>query len=169
MPEFKQVYGLDAAITSGVDLLRGLGRLVGMEVLDIAGVTDGLDNDYAAQASGALAALRGYDLVVVHIEAPDEAAHTGIVDDKIEAIQRVDAEVVGRLRSWREDSLRVLILPDHPTPIRLQTHTADPVPFILWGVGITPGAAQMFTEAEAERTGLFIEEGYNIIGRLISG
>jgi 2,3-bisphosphoglycerate-independent phosphoglycerate mutase len=62
-----------------------------------------------------------------------------------------------------------LILPDHPTPIRLQTHTADPVPFILWGVGITPGAAQVFTEAEAERTGLFIEEGYNIIGRLISG
>jgi len=169
MPAFQQVYGLDAAMTSGVDLLRGLGRLVGMEVLDTAGVTDGLDNDYAAQANGALAALREHDLVVVHIEAPDEAAHTGAVDDKIEAIRRVDNEVVGRLRSWQADSLRVLILPDHPTPIKLQTHTADPVPFILWGAGFTASGAQGFTEAEAESTGLFIEEGYNIMGRLISG
>ena len=169
MPAFKQVYGLDAAMTSGVDLLRGLGRLVGMEVLDTAGVTDGLDNDYAAQANGALAALREHDLVVVHIEAPDEAAHTGAVDDKIEAIQRVDNEVVGRLRSWQADSLRVLILPDHPTPIKLQTHTADPVPFMLWGAGFTANGARRFTEAEAESTGLFIDEGYNIMGRLISG
>jgi 2,3-bisphosphoglycerate-independent phosphoglycerate mutase len=166
MPAFKQVYGLDAAMTSGVDLLRGLARMVGMEVLDIAGVTDSLDNDYAAQASGALEALKGHDLIVIHIEAPDEAAHTGSIDDKIEAIQRVDNEVVSRLRSWQADDLRMLILPDHPTPIKLQTHTADPVPFMLWGEGVTTNGAQRFTEAETKSTGLFIDEGYKIIGRL---
>jgi 2,3-bisphosphoglycerate-independent phosphoglycerate mutase len=141
--------------------------MVGMEVLDIVGVTDGLDNDYAAQATGALEALREHDMVVIHVEAPDEAAHTGAVDDKIEAVQRVDNEVVARLRSWRADGLRVLIMPDHPTPIKFQTHTADPVPFMLWGAGFTANGAQRFTEAGAKGTGLFIDEGYKIMGRLV--
>ena len=167
MPQFKQVYGLSAAMTSGVDLLRGLARMVGMEVLDIPGVTDGLDNDYAAQAVGAIKALKEHDLVVIHIEAPDEAAHAGSIDDKIEAIQRVDREVIGQLRSWREDSLRLLIMPDHPTPIKIQTHSPEPVPFLLWGAGFTPNGAKRFTEAEAKSTGLFIEDGYKIMGRLI--
>jgi len=168
MPAFKQIYGLDGTMTSGVDLLRGLARIVGMEVLDIVGVTDGLDNDYAAQAAGALKALGGHDLVVIHIEAPDEAAHDSSINDKIEAIQRVDREVVSRLRSWREDSLRVLIMPDHPTPITVQTHTDDPVPFMLWGLDFTSNGAKRFTEAEAKSTGFFIEEGYKIMGRLIA-
>lgn len=167
MPAFKQVYGLDAAMTSGVDLLRGLAQMAGMAILDIEGVTDGLDNDYAAQATGALEALGRHDLVVVHIEAPDEAAHAGSVDNKIEAIQRADAEVVGSLRSWKGDNLRVLVLPDHPTPIKVRTHTADPVPFLLWGKGVNANGARRFTEAEAKRTGLFIEEGYKIMGRLV--
>jgi len=167
MPDFKQLYGLDAAMTSGVDLLRGLAQMAGMETLDIKGVTDGPDNDYAAQANGALEALGKHDLVVVHIEAPDEAAHAGAIDDKIEAIQRIDAEVVSRLRSWRKDDLRALILPDHPTPIKVRTHTADPVPFLLWGKGVNANGAKRFTEAEAKGTGLFIEEGYKIMGRLV--
>jgi 2,3-bisphosphoglycerate-independent phosphoglycerate mutase len=166
LPPFRQVYGLEAAMTSGVDLLRGLARMVGMGVLDIPGVTDGLDNDYAAQAIGALEALREHDMVVIHIEAPDEAAHAGAIDEKIEAIQKVDNEVVRRLRSWRANGLRVLIMPDHPTPIKLLTHTADPVPFILWGEGFTANGALRLTEAEAKSTGLFIEEGYNILGIL---
>jgi 2,3-bisphosphoglycerate-independent phosphoglycerate mutase len=166
MPEFRQVYGLGAAMTSGVDLLRGLAGMVGMGVLDIPGVTDGLDNDYTAQTIGALQALEKHDLVVIHIEAPDEAAHAGSIDDKIEAIQMVDKEVVSRLRDWREDSLRLLILPDHPTPIKTQTHSPDPVPFLLWGAGFTPNGAKRFTEAEAKSTGLFIENGYNIMSRL---
>jgi 2,3-bisphosphoglycerate-independent phosphoglycerate mutase len=167
MPEFTQVYGLSAAMTSGVDLLRGLARMVGMQVLDISGVTDGLDNDYAAQAGGALQALEKHDLVVIHIEAPDEAAHAGSVDDKIEAIQMVDKEVVSRLQDWREDSLRLLILPDHPTPIKVQTHTGDPVPFLLRGEGFTANGGKRFTEAEAKSTGLFIDDGYKIMKRLI--
>jgi 2,3-bisphosphoglycerate-independent phosphoglycerate mutase len=166
LPAFKQIYGVDAAMTSGVDLLRGLARMVGMGVLDIAGVTDGLDNDYAAQATGALEALKEHDMVVIHIEAPDEAAHTGAIDEKVEAIQRVDNEVVARLRSWQAGGLRILILPDHPTPIKLQTHTSDPVPFILWGTGFTANGAQRFTETAARSTGLFIDKGYNIMGRL---
>ena len=167
MPSFKQIYALNAAMTSGVDLLRGLARMIGMEVLDIPGVTDGLDNDYAAQAAGALKALKGYDLVVIHIEAPDEAAHIGSIEDKIEAIQRVDEEVVSRLRSWQPDGLRLLVMPDHSTPIKVQTHTDDPVPFMLWGTGFTANGAKRFTEAEAKNTGFFIEQGYNIMSRLI--
>ena len=106
-------------------------------------------------------------MVVIHVEAPDEAAHAGAIDDKIEAIQRIDSEVVSRLRSWREDDLRVLIMPDHPTPIEVQTHVDDPVPFLLWGKGFSANGAKRFTEAEAKDTGLFIEEGYKIMGRLL--
>jgi len=167
MPSFRQIYGLGAAMTSGVDLLRGLARMVGMDTLDIPGVTAGLDNDYAAQAAGALEALKEHDLVIIHIEAPDEAAHAGSIDDKVEAILRVDSEVASQLRSWQEDALRILIMPDHSTPIKTQTHTDDPVPFMLWGPGFTPNGARRFTEAEAKSTGLFIEEGCNIMGRLV--
>ena len=166
MPPFKQVYGLGATMTSGVDLLRGLAQMVDMDVLDIPGVTDGPDNDYVAQADGALRALEKYGLVVIHIEAPDEAAHAGSIDDKVEALQIIDKEVVGRIRSWNLDALRVLILPDHPTPIKIQTHTDEPVPFVLWGSGFASNGAKRFTEAEAKNTGVFIDEGYNIMSRL---
>ncbi|MEE8194533.1 MAG: cofactor-independent phosphoglycerate mutase [Dehalococcoidales bacterium] len=167
MPAFSQVYGLQAALISGVDLLGGLGRMMAMDVLDIPGVTDGLDNDYSAQVAGALAALSEHDLVVIHIEAPDEAAHAGSIDEKVAAIQRVDSEVVGRLRAFQPGGLRLLVMPDHPTPIKVQTHIAEPVPFMLWGPGFSANGAQRFTEAEAKKTGLFIEEGYNIMGKLI--
>jgi 2,3-bisphosphoglycerate-independent phosphoglycerate mutase len=167
MPAFKQLYGLGAALTSGVDLLRGLGKMAGMKVLDIPGVTDGLDNDYAAQAAGALKALEDNDLVVVHIEAPDEAAHAGSIDDKVEAVERIDKEVIGRLRSYQKDDLRVLAMPDHPTPIEIRTHSPEPVPFLLWGKGFKPNGAQKFTEAAAKGTGLLVADGYKIMGKLI--
>jgi len=167
MPPFKEVYGLDAALTSGVDLLQGLAKLTGMAVLNIPGVTDGLDNDYAAQAEGALEALGKYDLVVIHIEAPDEAAHGGDVDGKIAAIQKVDEEIVSRIYRRGRDALRVLVMPDHATPISVQTHIDEPVPFMLWGKGFESNGAGRFTEAEAKSTGFFIKEGYNIMARLV--
>jgi 2,3-bisphosphoglycerate-independent phosphoglycerate mutase len=167
IPAFKRVYGLDAAVASAVDVIRGLAQMMGMEVLEIPGVTDGLDNDFAGQASGALAALDRYDLAVIHIEATDEAAHVGSIDEKVEAIQRTDSEVVSRLRAWRGDDLRVLIMPDHPTPIETQTHSPDPVPFVLWGGGFASNGAKRLTEAEADKTGLFIDPGYNIMSRLV--
>ena len=167
MPAFRQVYGLKAAMISGVDLLRGLAKMAEMEVLAIAGVTDGPDNDYAAQATGALKALQTHDLVVIHIEAPDEAAHGGDIEGKVEAIQRIDSEVVSRLCSWQGEGLRVLIMPDHPTPIKIRTHHEEPVPFLLWGHGFRGNGARRFTEAEAKSTGFFIEEGYRIMGKLV--
>jgi len=167
MPPFPQVYKLRAAITSGVDLLRGLGKMAGMDILDIPGVTDGLDNDGSAQIGGALTALEDHDLVIVHIEAPDEAAHAGSIDDKVAAIQRVDREAVGRLRSWKGDYLRVLIMPDHPTPIAARTHSLEPVPFVLWGPGFKANGAGRFTEAEARKTNLLLDPGYSIMSRLV--
>jgi len=167
MPSFRQVYGLDAAMTSGVDLLGGLARMAGIDVLNIAGVTDGSDNDSIAQAEGALEALGNHDLVVVHIEAPDEAAHAGSIDEKIETIQQIDKDVVSRIRSWNKDALRVLVMPDHPTPIQTRTHSPEPVPFLLWGPGFAGNGARRFTEAEAGATGFFLEEGYTIMGRLL--
>ena len=166
LPPFREVYGLKAAMTSGVDLLRGLARMAGMDVLEIPGVSDGLDNDYAAQVNGALQTLADHDLVIIHIEAPDEAAHAGSVKEKIEAIQRTDAEVVSRLRSYG-DSLRLLVMPDHPTPIEIQTHTGDPVPFMFQGPGFKPNGAKRFTESEAKKTSFFIDAGYGIIKKLI--
>ena len=114
---------------SGVDLLRGLAQMAKMEVIKIPGVTDGLDNDYAAQGEGALKALEKQDLVIVHVEAPDEAGHSGSIEHKIEAIEKTDQEIISRLREYKADKLRLLILPDHPTPIDIQTHTGEPVHF----------------------------------------
>ncbi len=169
MPSFKQAYGLDAAMISGVDLLRGLAQMVSMPIIDIPGVNDGLDNDYTAQIKGALKALDQYNLVVVHVEAPDEAGHSGSAAEKIEAIQRIDRYMVSQLLDWHEDKLCVLIMPDHPTPIQTRTHTAAPVPFLLWGPDFLTNGAVRFTESEARKTGLLIEPGYNIMLRLIKG
>jgi 2,3-bisphosphoglycerate-independent phosphoglycerate mutase len=169
LPSFKEVYGLNAAMTSGVDLLRGLAKMAGIENLDIPGVTDGMNNDYAAQIAGALKALQQHDMVVVHIEAPDEAAHGGSIDNKIKAIEQVDREVIGRLISANKGGLRLLVMPDHATPIEVRTHVADAVPFLFWGTGFKATGAKAFSEAEAKNTGIFISDGYTIIRRLVLG
>ncbi len=167
MPSFDQVYGLKVAMTSGVDLLKGLARMVGIDVLDIPGVTDGLDNDYSTQAAGALESLDDHDLAVIHVEAPDEAAHSGSAEDKIESIQQIDREIVGQFRAWKQDKLHVLVLPDHPTPLATRTHSGEPVPFMLWGDGFEGNGAKGFTEAEAGKTGLLVDPGCNIIKLLL--
>ena len=167
MPTFREAYHLSAAMTSGVDLLRGLAKMASMKILDIKGVTDGPDNDNAAQINGALEALKKHDLVVVHIEAPDEAGHGGSIEEKVKAIEKIDKEVVSRLRRYKGD-LRLLVMPDHPTPVTVRTHTPDPVPFLIWGKGAKANGARRFTEVEAGKTGVFIGEGYKIMGRLVS-
>jgi 2,3-bisphosphoglycerate-independent phosphoglycerate mutase len=169
MPAFRNLHGLHASMTSGVDLLDGLALMADMDVLAIPGVTDHSDNDYAAQAKGAMEALGRYDLVVVHVEAPDEAAHAGDIAEKVETIECIDEEVVGRIRSWRGDALRVLVMPDHPTPIEMRTHSPGPVPFLLWGHGFQANGAERFTEAEAAKAGLYLEEGYRLMDMLIGG
>ncbi|MCL2140232.1 MAG: cofactor-independent phosphoglycerate mutase [Dehalococcoidia bacterium] len=161
-PSFKETHGLSAAITSGVDLLRGLGIMMGMDILEIAGVTDNMSNDFVAQAEGAIAALRDHDLVVIHIEAPDEAGHAGNTLEKISAIEKIDAEVVTRIRQYPKD-LRLLVMPDHPTPLELRTHVAEPVPFLMWGEGFKANGRQRFCETEARITGLLVANGYEIM------
>jgi 2,3-bisphosphoglycerate-independent phosphoglycerate mutase len=167
MPPFRKVHGKSAAITSAVDLLRGLGKMMDMDILEIPGVTDNMDNDFIAQVSGGLKALDTHDLVVIHIEAPDEAGHAGSFSDKVEAIQIIDREVVGRIIAYPNDELRVLVMPDHPTPVAIKTHVAEPVPFLLWGQGFAANGARRFTEAEAKRTGLLVENGYDIMTNLV--
>ena len=169
LPSFKAVYGLKGAVTTGVDLLRGLGEFTGMKLLQIPGVTDDPDNDYAAQGRGGLDSLKDYDIVVIHIEAPDEAGHAGLVDKKIEAIEQIDAEVVSRIRNWKQDKLRIQVMSDHPTPVKARVHTSDPVPFLLWGSGFQGNGAKRFTEAEAGKTGLMVDRGHTIMNTLIRG
>ena len=169
LPPFKVIYGLSAALTSGVDLLKGLAKMTGITNLTIGGVTAGLDNDYAGQASGAVKALQEHDLVFIHVEAPDEAGHAGNIDDKIKAIECVDRDVIGPLLSLDDENIRILAMPDHPTPIEVRTHVSDPVPFVLWGDGFNSTGAGSFSEAEAERMGIYIEDGYTIMERLVKG
>ncbi len=168
MTSFTDLRGASAAMTSGVDLLNGLAELSGIVRLDIPGVSDGPDNDYAAQAEGALAALDEHDLVIVHVESPDEAGHAGDLAAKIAAIEAIDAEVLSRvLGSGLE--LRVLAMPDHPTPIALKTHIGEAVPFVLWGPGIPANGAGSYDEAQAESTGLRLDPGRGVMDLLLAG
>ena len=165
MPSFESRFGMRAGLTSAVDLLRGLGRQMGLRFLDIRGVTDGDDNDFAGQMNGALAALESLDLVVVHVEAPDEAGHAGDPGAKVRAIECIDRLMVSQFRN-RPD-LRVLALPDHPTPLAVKTHVAEPVPFLRWGPGCRPNRAARFTEREAEETGVMVEPGWALMGHFM--
>jgi 2,3-bisphosphoglycerate-independent phosphoglycerate mutase len=167
LPSFQQLFGVRSAMISGVDLLRGIARMAKMETINIPGVTDGLDNDYLAQGEGAIQALADHDLVIVHVEAPDESGHSGSIEHKVEAIEKTDREIVSRLRSYKGDKIRLLVMPDHPTPIAIQTHTADPVPFLLWGSGFEANGVRRFTEAGATSSGFSIQAGYDIIKTLI--
>jgi 2,3-bisphosphoglycerate-independent phosphoglycerate mutase len=168
LQSFQKTYGLKAAMITGVDLLRGLAHMTRMDVVKIKGVTDGLDNDYNAQGLGALQALEKHDLVFVHVEAPDEAGHSGSIEHKVEAIEKTDQEIVSLLRKYSGDQLRVLILPDHPTPIDIKTHSPEPVPFLLWGPGFKSNQAKRLTEVEAGSSGFIIKAGYDIMNKLIN-
>lgn len=167
LPSFHTKYELKGAITSGVDLLRGLGKMAGLKILDISGVTDNIDNDYASQATGALKALEDHDIVFIHVEAPDEAGHSGSADDKISSIEMIDREIVSRILACNNDAIQVLVMPDHPTPVAVQTHTEEAVPFVAWGNGIASNGAARFTEVEAKNTGAFVENGYSMMDKLV--
>jgi 2,3-bisphosphoglycerate-independent phosphoglycerate mutase len=164
---FAEARGIRAALTSGVDLLNGLAVLFGIDRLHIEGVTDGSDTDYAAQADGALAALAEHDLVVIHVESPDEEGHAGDISGKIAAIEAIDREVVGRIRA-HDRPLRVLCMPDHPTPIVLKTHVGEPVPFVVHGPGIVGNGARAFSERAAAETGLVVDPGRLVMDVLLA-
>jgi 2,3-bisphosphoglycerate-independent phosphoglycerate mutase len=171
MPSFAESYGYRGALTSGVDLLRGLAVQTGLDCLEIPGVTDEADNDYAGQMAGALAALDEYDVVFVHVEAPDEASHAGNARGKVRALESIDRLMAAQVIARREagDDLRLLVMPDHPTPVALKTHVAEPVPFVIWGTGVTANGAQVFTEKEARATGLAVAPGHLLLQRFFAG
>jgi len=167
MTPFVQRRGVSAAMSSGVDLLNGLAILAGIDRIEIAGVSDGPDNDYIAQAEGSLAALEDHDLVVIHVESPDEAGHAGDVEAKLAAIEAIDREVVSRALDHPEP-LRILAMPDHPTPIALKTHVGEPVPFLLYGPGIEGPSAEGYDEMSAIGTGLSVDPGREVMDRLLA-
>jgi 2,3-bisphosphoglycerate-independent phosphoglycerate mutase len=144
IPSFREKYGVSGGMISAVDLLNGIARCAGMEVIPVPGATGYLDTDYEAKARHAIEALKRLDFVYMHVEAPDEAGHLGSIEEKVRAIERLD-EVVGMILG--EVTGIIAVLPDHPTPIRLKTHTADPVPFAVLGRGIDTTSA--YSEKEA--------------------
>ena len=157
---FRDHFGLTGAVVGAVDLVRGIGRLAGLDVLDVPGATGDLDTDYGAKARAAIEALADHDLVWVHVEAPDEAGHMGDLREKVRAIERVDAEVLAPIMALRERP-GVLVVPDHLTPLRTRTHAAGPVPFAISESlpGVGGGGAMGYGESQAAMTGLFVADG----------
>ena len=166
-PSMQEKYGLNGAISSAVPLLNGLGTMMGMDILSIDGVTDTDTNDYSKQIAESIKALDKYDLVVVHVEAPDEMGHIGDAKRKIGSIEDIDKYMVSAIYEYAKDKdMRVLIMPDHPTPIELKTHTSEPVPYLLWGTGIKRGLNARFAEKQAKKSGNCLENGYNMMKKL---
>jgi 2,3-bisphosphoglycerate-independent phosphoglycerate mutase len=169
MPSFTDHHGITGGITTAVDLVRGLGVLTDMELPDVDGANAGYDNDYAAQRDAALAGLAdGLDLFVIHVEATDEAGHAGDAEEKVRSLERWDAEILADLVPALDamGPWRLLLLPDHATPLRLRTHTPDPVPYVLVD-SATDGPGGAYTEAGVASAP--VVPGHELLGRLISG
>ena len=171
MPTFKSRFGLTGAVISAVDLVKGLGVNAGLDVIDVPGATAFLDTDYHAKAVYALRALERHDLVYVHVEAPDEAAHMGSVTEKVRAIERFDRDLAGTLLNSMPSGpdYRIMVLPDHATPVETRTHTAEPVPFLMYIPGMAGNPEQAFSEESASRYGFMIEDGWQLMQKFISG
>ena len=161
IPPFRDHFGLSGAVIGAVDLVRGIGRLAGLDVIDVPGATGGLDTDYGAKAAAAVRALRDHDLVWVHVESPDEAGHMGSLREKVRAIERIDAEVLAPILAAPGVRPGVLVVPDHLTPLRTRTHAAGPVPFVISepAPGAGGGGAMAYGETQAATTGLHVENG----------
>ena len=165
LPRFSALRGRSGAVVCAVDLLRGIGTAADMAVCVPEGATGGMVTDYSAKAEAALRFLRqGVDFVFIHIEAPDECGHHGDAEAKREAISQIDGKVVGFLcRELAGEPFRMLILPDHPTPVRIRTHTSDPVPFLLWDSEAPVEGRTPFCEQTAAG-GIFVPSGPELMG-----
>jgi 2,3-bisphosphoglycerate-independent phosphoglycerate mutase len=146
LPQFAARYGVEGRLSSAVDLVRGLGVLSGIEVVDVPGATAGFDNDYAGQREAALASLADRDFFLLHVEATDEAGHQGAIDEKVTSLERWDAEIIGPLvQALGSTPYRILLMPDHATPCAARTHTSAPVPYLLFDSTV-PGPGGVYTE-----------------------
>jgi 2,3-bisphosphoglycerate-independent phosphoglycerate mutase len=172
VPTLKDRFGVEGSVISAVDLVNGLGRLAGLDVITVPGATGFLDTDYAAKARYGLDSLQRRDFLLLHIEAPDEAGHMGRSDYKVEAIERIDELILGPLLAElpRFGEWALLLMPDHATPSILKTHSNEAVPFAILRGGksaIKSGdAVRRYTEAEGSRTGLVLKHGFRLIESL---
>lgn len=155
---FKELYGLNATVISAVDLIKGIGTLAKMEVLDVPGATGYIDTNFDGKAAAAIDAFkRGQDLVYIHVEAPDECGHRGEAANKVRAIELIDEKILGPVREALEEmgDYRILVLPDHPTPLAIKTHSSDPVPYLIYDNREKQAGVSRFTEANARATGSY--------------
>ncbi|GFO56266.1 putative 2,3-bisphosphoglycerate-independent phosphoglycerate mutase [Geomonas sp. Red276] len=170
MDRFADKFGLTGAVISAVDLIKGIGVYAGLDIINVPGATGYLDTNFQGKAEAAVAALKDHDYVFVHVEAPDEASHSGKLDDKIKAIECFDELVVGPVLEGIKQygEYRVLCAPDHPTPVSLMTHTSDPVPFVLYsGEQQAKAGVEGYSETSAAATGVVVEEGYRLMEMLL--
>jgi 2,3-bisphosphoglycerate-independent phosphoglycerate mutase len=173
LPPFEDKYGLTGSVVCAVDLIKGIGIYAGFNPIEVEGATGYLDTNYQGKADAALEALQTRDFVLLHVEAPDEAAHNGNFKEKIQAIEAFDEQVVGTVLKGLADfeAYRIMVVSDHYTPIVKKTHTVDPPPF-AWAKKeeLESSTANIpFTEVSAERSGLFFEEGHELMTSFLSG
>jgi len=171
MPKFTDKYGLSGSVISAVDLIKGLGKILGLEVINVPGATGYYDTDYKGKAVAAVKSLEEKDFVFLHVEAPDEAGHNGDLREKITAIERFDQLVAGTILEAfkRKKNFRILVLPDHATPISVKTHTSDIVCFGIFGKDIIAGGFLNYSEKEAQKSELYFEKGYELMEYFIKG
>jgi len=171
MSPFPERYGLSGSVVAAVDLIKGIGSYAGLRVVNVPGATGYTDTNFRGKGEVALRELAERDFVLIHVEAPDEAGHNGDAEGKVRAIERIDAEIVGPLltRARNEGDLRILVLPDHPTPVAIRTHSQEPVPFVFYPTpeGLSSFAGKRYTEADAKATGQFVAAGTSLIGYLL--
>jgi len=168
MPSFKQKYGLTGSVITAVNLLKGIGVCIGLDVINVPGATGYFDTNYKGKAEYALDSLKNHDVVFVHLESPDEAGHMGDIKAKVKAIEDFDNLVVGTVLKGikKFGDYRVIVLPDHPTPISIKTHSADPVPFAMCGGGVKQDSVSHYNEKEVSRSKLSIDSGHELLGFL---
>lgn len=169
MPLFKDRFGLEGSVISAVDLIKGIGKILGLEVINVKGATGYYDTNYSGKAEAAVQSLKKKDFVYLHVESPDEAGHNGDLQAKITCIERFDKLVVGKILEGlkRKKDFRILVIPDHATPLSLRTHTYDEVYFCLSGYGIEKGDFKGFNEKEAKKSQLYFEKGYELMDYFI--
>lgn len=172
LSSFTEKYGLGGAVISAVDLIKGIALCAGMESIDVPGATGNVHTNFEGKAQAAIAALERVDFLYLHVEAPDEAGHRHEVENKVKAIELIDRKLIGPVLDSLEqkgEPYRVLVLPDHPTPLTIRTHTGDPVPFVLYDSAHPHAGTARYTEALAAETGLFLPQGHTLLDRLIRG
>ena len=164
MPFFESEYNIKGAVISAVDLIKGIGRIVRLKVLDVQGATGYYDTNYLGKAEAAIKALEVCDFAFIHIEATDEAGHNQDLRMKIACLERIDKLIVGTVLNKLEGKdFRILVTPDHPTPISLRTHTDEPVPFLISGSGIEKDEFSSYSEKEAQNSSLYFDRGVDLL------